>query len=617
MAALTIAPTADQPTITSGGLGASILKSALMGGASVGYAREKRSGVAETAVGVAQSSPNSLDLTGSTRYRYPGMHGDFVAPTASNTGGYISTNFKPNGSSQNARYLFAVEFVTSSPQVSIRFNAVATNPRLGRIYVNGLPISTNHPAQTVTATAGAGTEVLFTFPSAAARTIKIIGFNNDEGRFGGVDVATGYTVAKPTAPLGDVLMFLGDSYMGGAGGNASAGANVVETWVWQFADAIGVSNVFADGIGGTGYITDTGGVDNSFDTRAVDIAKSGATMLMVGGGRNDSTGTGVQAILEGIIDAATTAGVSTVYVTNSTADSQTSVQAAVAAAVASRSKTYVGGFSIDALPKIGDGIHMTQTGHATFATNTIAALPATTTPVTPKTTATTWKVRTSATKTLATAWSVRSPTVKTNSTSWAVRSAAAKTATTTWSVRGAATKTNATAWAVRTRTSPKTQANAWSVRNSVTRTLLTTWNVNSSGAITAVTPKTAQAIWAVRIATSKSNSTNWRVRSAVSKTSATSWKVRTIVTRPNATTWAVRQKVATKTTSTSWATVATVVALLLLTRWAARNRVNRALLTTWNVESDQVARDITVTATLAPRNKTASLTSRRYGAHLA
>lgn len=129
--ALTLAPSYNQPTVTSGSHGSSALASAVISG-SPGWLREKRVGVAETAAGASQTSTAALDLTGSTRYRYPGVPSAIGSP--SNPGQYAATDLQPGGVA-SSNWPFAVEFVTSSPQVAFRYNAPSANPSLGRILV--------------------------------------------------------------------------------------------------------------------------------------------------------------------------------------------------------------------------------------------------------------------------------------------------------------------------------------------------------------------------------------------------------------------------------------------------------------------------------------------------
>lgn len=353
-----LAPPADIPHISPG--------HALSGSASptiaptTGWWREKRDGFAEPDVGTTPATTVNtvLDLTGSTRFAYPALpQGD---PLASFPSGYVISTLKPGGTAQQAFWPFNVDLVTDSPVIELRLQAPVAAPSLGRIFVNGKPIS-----ETATflsgRTAGSGYGVVLTFDTAATRRITIYGLNNTVGRFGGVAVLTGHTVTKPTAPVTKRLAVIGDSFVNGAGSSISAtsGANIVETFALRVAVELGMDEVILAGIGGTGY---TGGAaGEKFIDRVSAVMALNPTHVLVAGGRND-TATGEQAAVEAVLDAIG-AGV-TRWVTHTASNaSQAAVIAAIAAGAASRGVTFVD-LDIDSVPKIvGDGVHPTFAGH--------------------------------------------------------------------------------------------------------------------------------------------------------------------------------------------------------------------------------------------------------------
>lgn len=357
MAGLTLAPSVDQPTITFASVGAGAV-STIAG--SPGWLREKRIGVAENAPGAAQTSTADLDLTGSTRFRYPGLP---TAPGyAANIGQYVASTIKPGASSQAAYWPFNVEFVTSSPTVEIRMNAPVANPNVGRILVNGLPIVDTTTSITSTATAGGGYAMKLTFSTSASRTITIIGLNNVQGRFGGVAIESGYTVTKPTDTLTRIA-FIGDSYVNGA-----SPVGLLDTFAWRVASILGYGrNVILGGVGGTGYQTMIGSDPNSlFVNRVSAVMAMNPDIVLLEGGRNDPSA-GQQAAVEAVIDAIRALGSPTIYVSNSSSNSaQAAVNTAMQAAAASRSATWIPQ-DVDSLPKVADAVHPTQAGHVTLA----------------------------------------------------------------------------------------------------------------------------------------------------------------------------------------------------------------------------------------------------------
>lgn len=360
--ALTLAPSYNQPTVTSGPHGFSALASAVISG-SPGWLREKRVGVAETAAGASQTSTAALDLTGSTRYRYPGVPSAIGSP--SNQGQYAATDLQPGGVA-SSHWPFAVEFVTSSPQVAFRYNAPTANPSLGRILVDGLPITDT--VGSATATAGSGYYVLLTFPDNRSRTITVIGGNATQGRWGGCAVASGYSITKPTDTQ-PIMAVISDSYTRGAGS-----VGTVDTAGWRLAWELGYGRaVCLAAVGGTGIIYNGSGTDAaSFDGRIADVMALNPAVVLILGGRNDSD-SGLQAALAAQLD---TIGSTPLRVVASSASeaSQSAVRAAMAAAAASRGVAYIDA-TIDALPKL-DAVHPTQGGHNTLAAELLAEWPA-------------------------------------------------------------------------------------------------------------------------------------------------------------------------------------------------------------------------------------------------
>ena len=352
--ALTLAPSINQPTVTFGSLASGAAASTVISG-SPGWLREKRVGAAESSPGAAQSSTADLDLTGSTRYRYPGVPAAIGSP--SNAGQYVSTDLQP-GAVANSHWPFAVEFDTSSPTVAFRYNAPSTNPTLGRILVDGLPITDS--AGSATASAGAGYYMLLTFPDSRSRTITVIAGNSTQGRWGGCAVDSGYTITKPTDTLG-LMAVISDSYGRGAGG-----VGTVDAAPWRLAWELGYGrSVCLAAVGGTGINYDgTGTSAASFDGRVAGVMGLNPEVVLIFGGRNDAGGPTLQAAIESLLDAI---GSTPLRVVASTASegSQASVRSSMSAGAASRSVDYID-TTIDTLPKL-DAVHPTLDGHKTLA----------------------------------------------------------------------------------------------------------------------------------------------------------------------------------------------------------------------------------------------------------
>lgn len=353
-----LAPSVDIPTISAGhALGGSATPTI---SSPSGWWREKRQGFAETAVGStpATSVNTDLDLTGSTRFKYPCLpEGD---PLGSFPSGYVISTLKPGGDAQVASWAFTVEFETASPVIELRLQAPVSAPCLGRILVNGKPIA-QHAHFLSGRTAGSGYGVTLTFATSALRRITIYSLNNNVGRFGGVAVQTGYTVAKPTRTITTRMAIIGDSFVNGANNSTTNGANIVETFAFRVAQMLGMDEVILAGIGSTGFTA--GSSPTRFIDRVSAVMAMSPTHVLIAGGRNDSA-TGEQAAVEACLDAIGS-GV-TRWVTHTCSSSQATVIAAIAAGCASRGVPFID-LDIESIPKIaGDGVHPTTDGHVTI-----------------------------------------------------------------------------------------------------------------------------------------------------------------------------------------------------------------------------------------------------------
>ena len=362
--AFSLAPSENQPTVTWGSLPASALASTVITG-SAGWYREKRQSVAEVAPGTSQTSTNALDVTGSTYFRYPGLPG--ATGFTANPGQYVRAGYKPGGDPQDARWFFNVEFTTSSPTVVFRLNAGTATMAFGRIIVNGVPISDESTTGTGL-TSGSGCYLKLEFPDSRQRTITVLRLGGSGGRFGGVAVENGYTVAKP-ADEPPLFVALGDSY---TNGHSEVGG--VDVFAFRVAAELGYARGYVGvGIGGTGFANDlTDQPTSSYDGRVADINSMSPAVILVTGGRNDVS-SGLQSAVESILSSLTAPAI---YVASTASESsQAATRTAIAAACAAQDIAYFD-VDIDSLPKISDGIHPNLEGHKTLTSQIIALIAA-------------------------------------------------------------------------------------------------------------------------------------------------------------------------------------------------------------------------------------------------
>jgi len=268
-----------------------------------GWYREKRVGASETGPGVSQSASGELDITGSSRFRYPGVPA--AAGWSGGASSYVVTAAKPGGANQAAVWFFNVEFVVGNTSVvELRLNAPVANPTIGMILVNGKRISEVAPNATGI-NAGQGYRVRLTFPTAARRVIKIYGLNNNQGRFGGVAVEENGWVVKTNRTVTRRVVWITDSLANGAG-SPPTGARGIETWAWDFARHLGADEVVPLGIGGTGYTRIVNGdPETTFGSRVPAALAMDPDVLIIQGGQNDSGSSDITTAVQSIMAATT------------------------------------------------------------------------------------------------------------------------------------------------------------------------------------------------------------------------------------------------------------------------------------------------------------------------
>lgn len=360
-----IAPSVDRPVVETGTMTTGAAPT-IPG--SAGWLREKRVGIAENIPGGSQSSTADLDLTGSTRFSYPSVPLGQAHPA--NPGNYVRTLSKPGGAPQAANWLFNLSFVVRGTNVvQLRLRSGVVDPSIGRIYVNGRPISDQATVATGIA-AGVGYYATLTFPTVATRIITIYALNGTTGSFGGVAVGPGGTVAKPTAPVTRRIAVIGDSFTNGSG-SYPTGASPVETFAWRVAWGLGAQEVIQAGIGGTGWEQTVGGLpESTFAGRVADVLALNPHVIIFAGGRNDSPP--IQDLVTSTITAATATGVTEFYVIPTATDGQLAVRDEMRAGTDAAGVTSPSGDSYIDVAQSGaeigaDGIHLTAAGHLEFA----------------------------------------------------------------------------------------------------------------------------------------------------------------------------------------------------------------------------------------------------------
>ncbi|GAA2577201.1 SGNH/GDSL hydrolase family protein [Microbacterium binotii] len=301
------------------------------------------------------------DLAGDTHFRYDGMM--TLPANAQQPSSYVTTDLLTGGASQAARYQMRIQTITSPvTRVKFKMRAAATSMSF-RISVNGRWITLENTRVTGL-TAGSAYSVQLDFPTAATRLIQYEGSGGNG--FGGVAVALGATLTRPSEPAVPVrLAILGDSFSGGAS-NPPDGAGRIETWANFVGKLMGATSMINFGIGGTGYLATA----NTFSTRVADIVAFNPTHVLILGSRNDGADPGstlndaVAAVLSGL------SSVREVFVSGPSTSGFSGNNNRVKAATLAAGRPFLDGIAgawITSADIGTDGVHPTFAGHQKIA----------------------------------------------------------------------------------------------------------------------------------------------------------------------------------------------------------------------------------------------------------
>ncbi|MER6485736.1 SGNH/GDSL hydrolase family protein [Streptomyces virginiae] len=175
---------------------------------------------------------------------------------------------------------WALEFVTDAPEFELRFKYISS-ASMYRLTIDGRPV-TLAPQSVGGTTAGSGHMMKVTLGSSTYRRIR---FDLYSVPFGGIYIGSDYRLYRPVTTRGR-LMVLGDSITDGSAQNAGGGTG---TWLYRAARMLGVTDVWDQARGGTGYIT-AGSYAVFGDRLAADVTAYSPDVLIIKGGYNDNGG---------------------------------------------------------------------------------------------------------------------------------------------------------------------------------------------------------------------------------------------------------------------------------------------------------------------------------------
>ncbi|WP_228973409.1 SGNH/GDSL hydrolase family protein [Streptomyces sp. DH12] len=175
---------------------------------------------------------------------------------------------------------WAFEFVTDADVFELRFKYISSASSY-KLSIDGRPLTT-YPVGVGGTTAGSGHMLKVAFSGAAVRRIRIDLYNVP---FGGIYIGPSYSLWRPVT-AGGRLMVLGDSITDGSSQNAGQG---VGTWLYRAARMLGVTDVWDQARGGTGFIT-AGAYATFGDRLSADVVAYSPDVLIIKGGYNDASG---------------------------------------------------------------------------------------------------------------------------------------------------------------------------------------------------------------------------------------------------------------------------------------------------------------------------------------
>lgn len=244
---------------------------------------------------ITTAMTTTSSISGAVKYAPPlvtlagtDVRGDFlfcgatdfqIGASSPDTNYAIPTSKHPHtyASGQSA---WAFEFVTDADTLELRFKYVSTSSAY-KLSIDGRPV-TAVPQSVGGTTPGNGHMLKVAFGSSTLRRIR---FDLFSVPFGGIYIGPSFQLWRPVTVRGR-LMCLGDSICDGSAYNAGQG---IGTWLYTVARMLGITDVWDQARGGTGYIT-PGGYAVYSDRLAADVVAYPPDVLLIEGGYNDNAG---------------------------------------------------------------------------------------------------------------------------------------------------------------------------------------------------------------------------------------------------------------------------------------------------------------------------------------
>ncbi|MFF2094859.1 GDSL-type esterase/lipase family protein [Streptomyces sp. NPDC058202] len=234
--------------------------------------------------GYVKWAPPGVTLSGSDvtgLWSYLGA-GTFQVGTGTPDSTYVlPTSRYPwtRGNLTSSQAVWSMEFTTDASAFQLRFNYQVAGAY--RLSIDGRKLTDQMQAIGGT-TAGSTHLMTVDFGSAALRTVR---FDFYTVPLGGIYLPP-TTSLWPIVPNGGRTVAFGDSLSDGSNYNVGGGAG---TWVQRFARRMGLTDVWDEARGGTGYIT-PGSYATLADRVATDVIANAPDRVIIWAGYNDNGG---------------------------------------------------------------------------------------------------------------------------------------------------------------------------------------------------------------------------------------------------------------------------------------------------------------------------------------
>lgn len=173
------------------------------------------------------------------------------------------------------------EFMIDTTAFELIVCVVTNNSFTYRFWVDGELVTPDAPAVT-----GSGNNYYHLKVEFSSKALRHIRFEMTGGRLWAVTALPTDSLFAVEEPLGERMVAIGDSYT-----EATGATGRFDSWAWEVGHRLGLKDVYASGLGGTGYLQTNGSRVKFRDRIAADCIALNPALVIVAGGHNDTGAT--------------------------------------------------------------------------------------------------------------------------------------------------------------------------------------------------------------------------------------------------------------------------------------------------------------------------------------